>query len=202
MINRRIKNPAVTAIIFSYLLLSCSEEPQLPGLSAESTILAFGNSLTYGTGAKPSESYPSALEELTGYKVINAGVPGELSDQGLKRFPETLARHRPDLVILCHGGNDILRKKNLAETASNINRMIAIARKQDIPVMLIGIPEPGIFLKTADFYDGIAANTGVFYLENIVTDILSDKSLKSDPVHPNKLGYRKMAEQIAGVLRQ
>jgi len=110
--NRTIRN--LFSPLLYLLLFSCGQEqPQLDKLSKDAVILAFGDSLTYGTGAKPAESFPVILEKLSNRKVINAGIPGELSSSGLDRFPEVLDKQQPELVILCHGGNDILRKKIL-----------------------------------------------------------------------------------------
>ena len=100
-------------------LLSCEKGPQIAPLDKDAIILAFGDSLTYGTGAKPDQSYPAQLEGLIKRKIINAGVPGEISSKGLLRLPHLLESHQPDLVILCHGANDILRKMNLEITKSN-----------------------------------------------------------------------------------
>jgi len=63
-------------IIFACLFITaCTEKPQLPLLGPDAVILAFGNSLTHGTGAKLDESYPAVLEKLVGLTVINAGIP-------------------------------------------------------------------------------------------------------------------------------
>ena len=96
-------------------LTGCSSDLELPPLNNDAVILSFGDSLTSGTGANKAESYPAYLEQLISRKVINAGVPGELSERGLKRLPALLEEHQPDLLILCHGGNDLLRKKDLAQ---------------------------------------------------------------------------------------
>ena len=92
-------------------IVSCNNSPELPRLGNDAVILTFGDSLTRGKGAKEDESYPVILEKLTGRKVINSGISGELSEEGLKRFPGVIEKHSPDIIILCHGGNDILQKR-------------------------------------------------------------------------------------------
>lgn len=188
--------------ILCLLAGACSEPAGLPALNDDAVILAFGDSLTRGRGARESESYPAVLERLSGRTVINAGVSGELSAQGLARLPGLLDRHRPGLLILCHGGNDILRKLDLDRMAANVREMIALAAGRDIPVILLGVPEPGLFLSSADQYAEIAETTGVIFMEDVIADVLSDSSLKSDTVHPNDDGYRTMAEAIYAMLRE
>ena len=77
---------------------------------AGSTVLALGDSLTYGTGASPETAYPTVLAELSGWNVVNAGVSGNTSAQALERLPGLLAEHQPKLVIVSIGGNDFLRQ--------------------------------------------------------------------------------------------
>ncbi len=183
-------------------LTACGDPtPQLERLPDDAVILAFGDSLTYGTGANKEESYPSVLENTINRKIINAGVPGELSMQGLKRLPKLLEKYQPGLMILCHGGNDILRKENLAEAETNIRQMIALAKNKNIPVILLGVPKPGLFLSSAKLYANIAESTNVIFMPNLIADVLSDASMKSDSVHPNKAGYREMAFTIANTLQ-
>ena len=183
-------------------LTACGDPtPQLERLSDDAVILAFGDSLTYGTGANKEESYPSVLENTINRKVINAGVPGELSVQGLKRLPKFLEKYQPDLLILCHGGNDILQKHDLAKAETNIRQMISLAENRNIPVILLGVPKPGLFLSDASLYNNIADNTEVTFIPNLIADILSDASMKSDSVHPNNTGYSKMASTLANTLR-
>ena len=189
-------------LLLLILLTACSDpQQQLAQLPDDAIILAFGDSLTYGTGANKGESYPALLETLVNRKVINAGVPGELSMQGLKRLPKLLEKHQPDLLILCHGGNDIIRKQDLAEAETNIRQMIALAENKNIPVILLGVPKPGLFLSSAKLYANIAENSNVIFMPNLIPDILSDASMKSDPIHPNKTGYREMASSLAITLR-
>lgn len=188
-------------IIFSFLLcllllVACEDKPQLPRLSLDATILAFGDSLTYGQGVKAGLSYPAVLEQLSGRTVINAGISGEVSASGLQRLPALLDEYQPQLLIICHGGNDILRQRDLDKMAANVYSMIHLASEKHIPVVLLGVPKPGLFLSSADVYRKIAESTDVFYIDDLIPDVLSQKDLKSDPVHPNAAGYRTIAENI------
>ena len=179
----------------------CGEKnSSLSPLSSSSVILAYGDSLTYGYNVKRSESYPAKLEVLTGVSVINSGVSGEVSAQGLKRLPKVLDEHHPQLLILCHGGNDLLRKMDLEEMESNIRGMIQLSLDRDIPVILLGVPKPGIFLSSFDVYKKIADPMNIIFIEDLISDVLGDKSLKSDSIHPNKKGYNVMAEEIYSLL--
>ena len=179
----------------------CGEKnSSLSPLSSSSVILAYGDSLTYGYNVKRSESYPAKLEVLTGVSVINSGVSGEVSAQGLKRLPKVLDEHHPQLLILCHGGNDLLRKMDLEEMESNIRGMIQLSLDRDIPVILLGVPKPGIFLSSFDVYKKITNSMNIIFIEDLISDVLGDKSLKSDSIHPNKKGYNVMAEEIYSLL--
>ena len=179
----------------------CGEKnSSLSPLSSSSVILAYGDSLTYGYNVKRSESYPAKLEVLTGISVINSGVSGEVSAQGLKRLPKVLDEHHPQLLILCHGGNDLLRKMDLEEMESNIRGMIQLSLDRDIQVILLGVPKPGIFLSSFDVYKKIANSMNIIFIEDLISDVLGDKSLKSDSIHPNKKGYNVMAEEIYSLL--
>jgi len=189
-------------VMFALLLGACADtEPALKPLSEDAVILAFGDSITYGTGARKEQSYPSQLESLSGRKVINAGVPGEVSEEGLMRLPRLLEIHQPDLLILCHGGNDILRRGDLAYLQNNLARMVTQAKDRSIPVVLLGVPEFGLLLSSAELYSELARQLDVIYIQDLLPGILKDRHLKSDPIHPNQAGYQRMAETIYQVLK-
>lgn len=185
------------------LLAACgSPTPALSPLAPDAVILAFGDSLTAGTGAGADESYPAVLERLTGRKVVNAGVPGETSTGGLRRLPRELERHRPDLMVLCHGGNDFLRKLDGEGAEQNLIRMVRMARDRGVAVVMVGVPKPGVFLSTADLYERVAGAEGVPLESEVLPDILGDNRLKSDTVHPNAAGYEQLATAVRDLLRE
>jgi acyl-CoA thioesterase-1 len=193
----------LTGIVLVLALSGCSDPvPQLRPLPADATILAFGDSLTYGTGVNRDQSYPAVLEQLVQRHVVNAGVPGEVTSEALARLPGALKKYRPALVILCHGGNDILRKMNLAQTSDNLRAMIRMIRQAGASVVLLGVPKPGLmFLKSADFYQTIAHDNQIPFEAEIIPTIETDNTLKSDAIHPNQKGYRMLAQAVAALLR-
>jgi lysophospholipase L1-like esterase len=196
-----VKNILLIFIITG-LLASCSDDAKLPALAADATILAFGDSLTYGTGASRNNAYPAVLERLLDRTVINAGIPGEISSKGLLRLPGLIEKHHPDLIIICHGGNDILRKLDLSITSNNIQRMIDIAKNNDSAVVLIGVPEFGLFLNSAAFYEELSEKNNIPISNDILGDIIANNSLKYDRIHPNSDGYQLLAEDINSLLRR
>ena len=190
-------------IIQALLCISCSESYPLTKLPANATILAFGDSLTYGTGASRQKDYPSMLASLTGLKVINAGIPGEISASGNNRLPALLDQHQPQLLILIHGGNDILKKIATATTQSNLENMIQVTKQRNIDVILLGVPRPGLlFLDNAEFYQTLAETHKIPADFETIPAILSKNSLKSDLIHPNDAGYLLMAENIFKLMQQ
>ena len=175
---------------------------KLDKLDGSAVVLAFGDSLTFGTGATPAEAYPAVLERRIGRKVVNAGVPGETSGQGLERLPEVLDEVKPRLLILCHGGNDFLRRLDDARAAENVREMIRLARARGIPTVLLATPKPGLPPSIPAFYGEIAAELGVPFEEAVVRAVLFDAGLKSDMVHPNGAGYARIAEAVEKVLKK
>lgn len=162
-------------------------------------ILCFGDSITYGYGVNEDESYPAVLANLTNAKVQNSGLNGETSEFGLIRLKGILETSKFDVLILCHGGNDLLQNLNINFTKSNIKQMIKLAKDKNIKVLLIGVPNPslGLFgLKSNEIYKETANEENVPLENEILSEILINQNLKSDQIHPNKQGYEKLAKAI------
>jgi lysophospholipase L1-like esterase len=191
------------ALVLAVLVAACSGgQPKLARLAPDAVVLAFGDSLTAGVGANPGESYPARLEALIGRKVVSSGVPGETSAAGLARLPAALEEAKPQLVILCEGGNDFLQKLDEAQAASNLRAMARLAQSRGAQVVLIAVPKPGLLPSPADFYAAIAKELTLPNEETALKKILTDSSLKSDLVHPNAAGYARLAEAVAALLRK
>ncbi len=184
------------------LLGGCGNSAKLPRLPADAVVLAFGDSLTYGTGAAPETNYATQLAALIGRKVVASGVPGEVSAQGLARLPAVLDEVQPRLLILCHGGNDILRRLDERTAANNLRAMIKLAKSRGIEVVLIGVPKPGLFLSAVAWYEDIAKEAGLPYEAKALAGILGDNELKADLAHPNAKGYARLADAIAQLLKK
>src|SRR5262245_63533090 len=125
-------------------LAACGERTKLARLPTDAVVLAYGDSLTYGTGAAEEESYPAQLERLIGRRVVRAAVPGEVTAQALTRLPEALDEHTPRLLLLCIGGNDFLRRLGNPQAEANIRAMVQLARSRGVDVVLSGVREPGL----------------------------------------------------------
>ena len=184
-------------------LAGCPDKgPPPPKLGANDVIVAFGDSLTYGTGAGEHESYPAVLAQLIARKVVRSGVPGEITAQALQRLPEVLDEHKPKLVIVCLGGNDMLGKLSESETVANLRAIVSKVKASGAHAVLIGVPRPALLTSAPRFYEEIAREFRLPYEGAALRKILTDNALKSDLVHPNAAGYARLAEALAALLKK
>ncbi|BBS88122.1 GDSL-type esterase/lipase family protein [Aeromonas media] len=183
------------------LLLAACGEPGFRPLAAGETILAFGDSLTEGRGVNPAQSYPSVLASLSGHPVINGGVSGELSRAGRTRLPSLLAEHRPALVILLEGGNDILRGSGEGALKANLAAMIEAVQGSGAQVLLVAVPRKSLFADGAPLYGELAEQYGLVLDNDSLGELLRTPGLKSDAVHLNAQGYGALAERLHRLLQ-
>ena len=186
-------------LVSASIITGCGDK-SLKVIPADGTILAFGDSLTFGVGTSKDKSYPSVLAELSGRRVVNAGISGEETSAGLMRFNDELTQTQPDLVILLEGGNDILRNRDLKSTKRNLAAMIEMMKESDIPVVLIGVPDKRLFSDSSKLYGELAEEYQLVFADDLVADLMRKAAYKSDSIHFNQAGYRVMAEQIYQLL--
>jgi len=113
-----------------------------------------------------------------------------------------IEEYQPKLMIVCIGGNDMLRKFNAAQTRSNLRAIITAIRDRGIAVLLIGVPKPAMLASPPEFYAEIADEFHLPYEGTVLKDVVYSSDMKSDAVHPNAKGYRRMAEAVAALLRR
>lgn len=172
-------------------------------VAAGASVLALGDSLTYGTGAAPDSAYPAVLQALTGWRVVNAGVPGDTSAQALARLPALLQQHAPALVLVSIGGNDFLRRLPEPETRANVRRSCELARAAGAQVMLLAIPRPTLVaaftgtLADHPMYGEIAEALLLPLLRRGWSEVLADERLRADTLHANAQGYARFARSVA-----
>lgn len=193
---------SAVAIILILFSLNSKEMP-MQTLDQNDSILAFGDSLTYGYNAKANESYPAVLSRLLGYTVINEGVLGDTSHEGLRRIAPLLEERNIKLMILLLGGNDIMQGLSMEDLKSNLKTMIQMAKKKQINVLLISMPKLSIFgLSPLELYEEVAEEEDVPLLSGMMSNILKQPSLKSDQIHPNAKGYTMIAKMIYEKLKE
>ena len=187
-------------IILSVFIQGCGGggSNSMSPVSSQDTILAFGDSLTDGFGVTRADSYPTVLSSLSGRTVVNAGITGETTAEGLDRLTAVIDDSNPYLMILLEGGNDILQFNSVAETKQNLSSMIDIAKGKGVQVVLLGVPD--FSLNVSPIYQELADEHSLVYDGDLIRTLLLTPEYKSDPVHFNKAGYQKMAEEIHQLL--
>ncbi len=192
----------LSGLTFLLLLIGSDSGQIFHKLRPNSVVLAFGDSLTAGKGVPQNRSYPAQLEDLIARKVVNAGVSGETSAEGASRLPSLLDQHEPDLLLLCHGGNDLLQKLDKQQLQENLQRMFEAANQRGIPVVMIAVPQPSLLVKDAALYQQLAEKNNIPLVEDILGTLLKDPQYRSDQFHLNAAGYARLSKAVADKLHE
>jgi acyl-CoA thioesterase-1 len=173
-------------------------------------VLALGDSLYAGYRLAGSDSFPAALERAldalgVGAEVVNAGVSGNTTSDGLRRLRPALDRlHRkPDLVLIGLGANDAFQGVGPEQARRNLETMILELQRRDICVMLTGITAPSgwqhpFFTRYEAIYPELAARHGLAVETSFLKGVMTRRDmLLPDGLHPNAAGVAKMAEWVA-----
>ena len=175
---------ASIGLSFGIGLTGCSSESQNQVLPAGSTVIALGDSLTYGYGASTETAYADVLARV-----------------------EDITKQSPDLVLLGVGGNDVLQRIKPDTTRANIERTVDNLHSANIDVVLIAEPylsASALFGKVSDnpLYEEVADEKDIPLYSNGWSAVLSDDTLKSDRIHANAIGYRQFAEGLHDYLQE
>jgi acyl-CoA thioesterase I len=199
-----------TLLAWAMLGAACGRKKAVATSSAVpqgATVLALGDSITHGTGAAPAAAYPAQLAALTGWQVVNGGVPGDTAAQALERLPALLTEHKPALVIVSLGGNDFLRRLNEADTEASIRHALVLVREAGAQALLVAVPRPslaaavGAGLSDHPLYEKLADELKLPLHAGGWARVLGDDKLKADQIHANASGYRVFAEGLRDSLR-
>jgi len=189
-------------VVLSYViyLLQPTRYPITNRIPSGETVVAFGDSLTYGIGAAKNMSYPAQLSELIGEKVINLGVPGDTTTDALNRIDQ-LIEQDPRIVLLTLGGNDLKNGVDKEIAFNNLRTIIHNAQESGALVIIGGIDIPLFGRGFADDYRKLAKDTRSVLLPNVFEGIMGNHQLMADSIHPNDKGYKIMAERFHEVMK-
>jgi acyl-CoA thioesterase-1 len=196
----RVESPALKA-----------PEPADVKADTRPAIVALGDSLTAGLGVDPAESYPSRLQRKLSaegfeYRVVNAGVSGDTSAQGLNRLDAVLDLH-PEIVIVALGANDGLRGTPVEETKRNLDTIIRRLKENDVKVLLAGMEIPPNYGQqyTSSFrriFADLSREHGIPLVKFLLDGVAGHDSLnQQDGVHPTSEGYAIVTENVWSELR-
>ncbi len=159
------------------------------------TVVAFGDSLTQGVGATKGNDYVSLLSQKIGREIINKGVSGNTTEQGLARIDDVLAEN-PGTILVLFGGNDYLRKVPKEQTFENLRTIITKLQSSGSMVVLLGIRGGILTDQFESDFEKLAKETGSIYVSNVLEGIFGNSKLMSDAIHPNDAGYIIMTDKI------
>jgi len=163
---------------------------------AGGSVVCFGDSLTYGTGAAEGESYPERLAEKLGEPVINAGIPGDTTARALARLADDVLIHEPRAVFITLGGNDLKNGLSRESAFRNLKMIISEIQERGALVVLGGINVPFWGRGFGEAYRELAEETGSVLIPNVLDGLMGKSHLMSDTIHPNAAGYAIMAERF------
>lgn len=164
-------------------------------------IVAFGDSLIYGIGAPEGEGFVAQLSERIGYPIINLGIPGNTTKDGLDRL-NTVLTLNPSLVIVLLGGNDYLKRVPTDQTFANLDMILSQLRMRNIEVVLLGVQGGVLSDPFEKEFRILAKKYDTPYVSNVLDGVIGKKEYMNDMVHPNTLGYSKIADRVYDVLQK
>jgi acyl-CoA thioesterase I len=199
---------ALALFLMLLVISACSRTPKLSPVPTGSVVVAFGDSVTYGTGASGGEDWPTLLAGMTGWRVVNAGIPGDTAELGKGRIKPLLEEHKPAMVIVEIGGNDFLRARSQKLVKEDIRQIIGAIRQSGATVVLVAVPEFSVLSAVAQrpsdaaIYTELSKEEKIPIIADVFSNTLAQSELRADTIHPNAKGYRHMATGILADLEK
>ncbi|MDQ5915358.1 MAG: acyl-CoA thioesterase [Pseudomonadota bacterium] len=196
------------AMLAGMVVAACGRTPKFAAVPAGSTVLAFGDSVTFGTGAAPGQDWPTLLAAMTGWRIVNAGVPGDTTEAAKQRLGALLDEHKPALVIVELGGNDFIRRRAQKLVKEDLRQILATIRGSGARAVLVAVPELSLLGAVtrrpddAPIYAELAKEEKLPLIAEVFAEILARPELCADQIHPNAQGYRQMAEGFQAALKK
>jgi acyl-CoA thioesterase-1 len=192
--------------------VTASHAAAAPPVKLPIKILALGTSLTQGYGLPPGTEFTVQLQAALRHAgidatVINAGVSGDTSADGLSRLDWSLADH-PDAAILELGSNDMLRGIAPAETEKNLRAILDKLKAAHVKVLLTGMKAQrnlgADYVAEFDaIYPRLAKQYGVLFYPFILDGVaLNPKLNQADGIHPNPTGVKIIVARILPLVKR
>lgn len=194
---RRSAIAAGVSLLF-LLLAACGSD--VPRATRDGPIVAFGDSLVYGTGSSGG-GFVRLLEPRIGRPIENLGRPGDTSAHALARLDTVLAL-RPAVVIVLLGGNDFLGQLPHDTVYANLDTILGRLRADGAAVLLAGVRSGLLDDPFAARFEELADRHGTAFVRDVLDGLWGDPALMADQIHPNDAGYQRIADRIAPVLEQ
>ena len=190
--------------LMTYGILSWIKKPEIKNIDSQgANIIAFGDSLVYGVGAssRGDTDMFSLVSKSLGVNIINKGVSGNTTVDGLARLERDVLTQDPKIVLVLLGGNDYLQKVSTTTTFSNLREIIQQSQDRGSAVVLVGV-RGGVFVdRFEEDYERLSKEMHTGYIKNILDGIITNRKLMSDSVHPNDRGYEIIALRVTPILR-
>ncbi len=161
-------------------------------------VVAFGDSLTAGYGVQPQYSYPSVLAQKINRPVVNLGLSGDTAVRAPARLPEVLSEH-PYMVLIELGGNDFMHQQSRQKAIDAVAYIVDEIQASGAIAVIVDTGGPGMGEYTKD-YKKLAKEKGTLFVPGILKGIFFHNKYKSDQVHPNEVGYAKIAQKVHKVI--
>ncbi|MDP2593206.1 MAG: GDSL-type esterase/lipase family protein [bacterium] len=165
-------------------------------------IVAVGDSLVVGVGASEGKDFITLLSMTLNEPTLNFGRSGDTTGDVLQRI-ETVLSKKPSVVIVLVGGNDYLKRIPKSQTFENLGKITRKIQNSGAAVLILGVRGGLLSDSYEKDFEDFARAYGTAYVPNVLDGIIGKSQyLSPDKIHPNDLGYEKIARKVLPELRR